>query len=169
MSSPKNNLKNSRNMLPQHQPLLANENNNKQDAANRIPNKFESSKSAENQTNLQRQLDNLKDVMLDNLATNMSLANVQYQHLGLEKIKNAPGSDQNKKEEAIYSLMAIDKINETIELKKNMSTNFDQEDLSLLLQMNEGQDGIQSIKFGTLKDLKVEDQLTKGELLQKKI
>ena len=76
--------------------------------------------------------------MLDNLATNMSLANVQYQHLGLEKIMNAPGSDQNKKEEAIYSLMAIDKINETIELKKNMSTNFDQEDLSLLLQMNEG-------------------------------
>jgi len=133
MSSPKNIVKNSRNTEHQHQLVLANENNNNQDASNRIPNKFESSKSAENQTNLQRHLENLKDVMLDNLATNMSLANVQYQHLGLEKIKNTPGSDQNKKEEAIYSLMAIDKINETIELKKNMSANFDQDDLSLLL------------------------------------
>ena len=86
---------------------------------------------------MRNELEGLKDLMLKNLANNMSLANLQDSKFGLDGLKGFDNfEDMNRNLQAINDQMAFDKIDETIEMK-NTSANIDAAEYSLLQKMGD--------------------------------
>ena len=157
MTSPKLNLKKSETFFEKTQSSFF--------EANQLSARIETSGKAN--VDIRNELEGLKDLMLKNLANNISLANLQDSKFGLDGSKGFDHmGDINRNLPVIDDQMEFDKIDETIELK-NMSANMDTADYSLLQKMGENDQNTANLNYGT-RSGGVTDRKYEGSLTPKK-